>query len=79
VLERQLPNGWTFGLSNEVYRAADGTIYEGVGIPPDLDLEGQAYPYKDREESVDRVLEQARGIARIGEPMPLVVEQGLNI
>jgi hypothetical protein len=34
VLDRKLPNGWTFGLGNEEYYAPDGRNYEGVGIPP---------------------------------------------
>jgi len=34
VLDRELPNGWTFGLGNEEYFAPDGRNYEGVGIPP---------------------------------------------
>lgn len=36
VLSRVLPNGWTFGLSNERYVAADGEVYEKVGNPPDM-------------------------------------------
>ena len=28
------PNGWEGTLSNEVYTAADGQVYEGRGIPP---------------------------------------------
>jgi hypothetical protein len=35
VLGRRLPNGWTFGLPNEVFRTADGRIFDGPGIPPD--------------------------------------------
>ena len=38
VLLRSLPNGWHFTLSNEVYEAADGTIYEGRGISPDVEV-----------------------------------------
>ncbi|HNP35523.1 MAG TPA: S41 family peptidase [Woeseiaceae bacterium] len=34
-LEKRLPNGWTVTMSNEVYRAVDGNVYEGTGIPPD--------------------------------------------
>ncbi len=34
VLDKTLPNGWRLGLSNEIYRLADGKVYEGVGIPP---------------------------------------------
>jgi C-terminal processing protease CtpA/Prc len=36
VLVRKLPNGWTFGLPNEVYRTSDGTTFDGVGIAPDV-------------------------------------------
>ncbi|MBL1138048.1 MAG: hypothetical protein D8M56_22325 [Chloroflexi bacterium] len=36
VLSRVLPNGWTFGLSNEKYTAPDGEVYEKVGNPPDV-------------------------------------------
>jgi carboxyl-terminal processing protease len=36
VLARTLPNGWRLGLSNEIYTLADGGVYEGVGIPPDI-------------------------------------------
>jgi len=31
----RLPNGWRGAMSNEIYRASDGQVYEGVGIPPD--------------------------------------------
>ncbi len=36
VLDRRLPNGWRFGLPNEVYRTPEGTAFDGVGIPPDI-------------------------------------------
>ena len=36
ILGRQLPNGWQFGLSNEVYYASDGQVYEGLGLQPDV-------------------------------------------
>ncbi len=36
ILQRALPNGWVFGLSNEQYIAADGEVYEQVGNPPDV-------------------------------------------
>lgn len=41
-LEKQLPNGWSLGLSNEVYVAADGNLYEGRGIPPNIEVKAQA-------------------------------------
>ena len=31
-----LPNGWEVSLSNEIYTAADGNVYEVVGVPPDF-------------------------------------------
>src|SRR5207249_6691200 len=36
VLGRKLPNGWTFGLPNEVFRTPDGKTFDGPGIPPDV-------------------------------------------
>jgi carboxyl-terminal processing protease len=41
ALEKTLPNGWSLGLSNEVYVAADGNLYEGRGIPPDIEVKAQ--------------------------------------
>jgi len=36
VLGRRLPNGWRFGLPNEVFRTPQGTTFDGPGIPPDI-------------------------------------------
>ncbi|WP_296417586.1 S41 family peptidase [Pseudooctadecabacter sp.] len=36
ILDIKLPNGWDLGLSNQTYRAMDGSVFEGVGIPPDV-------------------------------------------
>jgi hypothetical protein len=36
VLDRHLPNGWSFGLPNAVYRTSDGRAFDVSGIPPDL-------------------------------------------
>ena len=38
VLGKKLPNGWELGLSNEVYTACDGELYEGRGIPPHIEI-----------------------------------------
>jgi carboxyl-terminal processing protease len=40
-LEKKLPNGWSIGLSNEVYVAVDGNLYEGRGIPPNIEVKAQ--------------------------------------
>lgn len=36
ILTRHLPNGWTFGLPNEVFLTPNGKAFDGVGIPPDI-------------------------------------------
>lgn len=35
MLDKPLPNGWQFSLSNEVYLDANGKSWEGIGIIPD--------------------------------------------
>ena len=36
-LHKRLPNGWEVSLSNEIYRAPDGSLYEDRGIPPQVE------------------------------------------
>lgn len=36
VLGRRLPNGWRFGLPNEVFLTPDGKAFDGPGISPDI-------------------------------------------
>jgi C-terminal processing protease CtpA/Prc len=38
VLGRRLPNGWRFGLPNEVFLTPDGKAFDGPGIPPDIQV-----------------------------------------
>jgi hypothetical protein len=38
VLDRHLPNGWSFGLPNAVYRAENGKAFDVTGIPPDANV-----------------------------------------
>ena len=38
ILSKRLPNGWEYGLSNEVYESADGINYEKDGIPTDYHI-----------------------------------------
>ena len=45
ALEKQLPNGWYFSLSNEVYEDINGECYENIGVPVHYELN---YP-KDRQ------------------------------
>lgn len=38
-LEKELPNGWYFSISNEIYQTLDGHIYENKGVPVDHPIE----------------------------------------
>lgn len=38
VLEKKLPNGWDLYLSNEIQVNYNGDCYEGVGVPPDIEI-----------------------------------------
>lgn len=37
-LEKRLPNRWTVTVSNEVYTADDGKVYEKTGVPPHVEV-----------------------------------------
>ncbi|MEM8507910.1 MAG: S41 family peptidase [Bacteroidota bacterium] len=41
ALEKQLPNGWSFALSNEIYMDLEDRLFENTGVPVDFRL---AYP-----------------------------------
>ncbi|MDX2060679.1 MAG: S41 family peptidase [Gemmatimonadales bacterium] len=63
VLGRRLPNGWVFGLPNEVFRTADGKTFDGPGIPPDV-----AVPvFADRDLAAKRDPGLARAVAALWE------------
>lgn len=49
LLWKELPNGWGFSLSNEIYTDGKGKSYEGVGIPVNYELN---YP-RDRSTFYD--------------------------
>ena len=44
-LAKPLPNGWLLELSNEVFAAPDGAVFEETGIAPEIALE--VYPAGD--------------------------------
>jgi hypothetical protein len=63
-LEKELPNGWTYWLSNEVYEGMNGKNYEVIGIPSNYKIE---YPREKNEffksmnfelETEDRAIEK---------------------
>ncbi len=57
VLIRQMPNGWRFGLPNEVFRTADGKTFDGAGIPPDIAV--PVFQKRDLAAGRDPALERA--------------------
>ncbi len=62
ILGVKLPNGWDLGLSNQTYLSMDGTLYEGVGIPPDIAFEIDAAPLLNGEDPMLRAaFARARG------------------
>ena len=38
ILPKRLPNGWEYGLSNEIYESTNGINYEKNGIPADFEI-----------------------------------------
>jgi hypothetical protein len=65
VLERRLPNGWTFGLPNEVYRTAEGAAFDGLGVPPDIAV--PVFADGDVVAGRDPVIEKAIPLRRVHE------------
>ena len=39
ALEKKLPNGWSFAISNEIYMDNNGKSYENIGVPIDYNLD----------------------------------------
>jgi C-terminal processing protease CtpA/Prc len=58
VLGRTLPNGWQFGLPNEVFRSQEGKTFDGSGIPPDIAV--PVFAEADLAAERDPGLERAR-------------------
>ena len=57
ILVRSLPNGWRFGLPNEVFQTDQGRHYEASGVPPDI--RAPVFPKQDLAEGRDSALEMA--------------------
>lgn len=64
VLGRRLPNGWRFGLPNEVFRTADGKTFDGPGIPPDIAV--PVFADRDLKAGRDPGLDRAVAALRSG-------------
>jgi hypothetical protein len=64
ILDKKLPNGWKFGLSNQIYEDNSGHSYEAKGIPVDIDFNYSKNQYefinllrKDIETTGDSAIE----------------------
>ena len=62
ILDKTLPNGWGFGLSNEVYLDHEGVCHEAHGVPVDVPMD--VFDPEDimrigHAESIARVVELA--------------------
>jgi C-terminal processing protease CtpA/Prc len=57
VFGHRLPNGWTFGLPNELYLTKSGKSFDGRGVPPNIRV--PVYPEVDLASSRDSALERA--------------------
>ena len=57
ILEKSLPNGWGFSLSNEVYTDFMGINHEGTGIPPDI--EAATFSVEAITQNIDPAIEAA--------------------
>lgn len=57
ALQKKLPNGWHFTLSNEVYMDVKGNFYENIGVPVDYELN---YP-EDRQTFFRSVADNLEG------------------
>jgi hypothetical protein len=57
VQGRSLPNGWSFGLPNELFLTEDGRSFDGPGIPPDIEV--PVFRVADLEAGRDPALEAA--------------------
>ncbi len=71
ILEKQLPNGWEYSLSNEVYQDLKGVDYENKGIPPHYEIKYPKEPeaffeqvsneLKDGDKAIEKALNLIRG------------------
>lgn len=70
ILWKELPNGWEFSLSNEIYTDNKGKAYEATGIPVNIemnyprkhpDFNNSFYPHEVfKDQALDKILELER-------------------
>ena len=62
TLDKRLPNGWKISIPNEAFVAPDGSMYETVGIPPDVLV--PYYAEEVKATGVDPLMEKALHLLR---------------
>lgn len=60
ILSKTLPNGWELEMSNEIYKDANGVLWEGKGIPPTtyVQLFDPYRIHRSRSEALVRIAEE---------------------
>lgn len=57
MTSRELPNGWIYSISIGDWRSADGTSYEGIGVPPDVVLQNDSTDVANgRDEALEKAI-----------------------
>ncbi len=57
-INREMPNGWGYSVSIGEWRAADGTSFEGPGIPPQILVRNQrADVLNGKDEALEKAIE----------------------
>lgn len=58
ILYKNLPNGWTLTLSNEVYRDHEGELWEDRGIEPDIPFEifNRRSPFDSHHKAIAEII-----------------------
>jgi C-terminal processing protease CtpA/Prc len=71
-LLKPLPNGWEVSLSNEIYAAHDGVVFEGLGVAPDvaaISMDAAAF-VPSLQASLESAVDHLRGAT--GSPRPTI-------
>jgi len=63
-LAKHLPNGWVTSLSNEIYADPNGIVYEGAGVPPQVEV--PVFRPRDLKASLKLAVDAAVALATDG-------------
>ncbi len=66
-LKKHLPNGWVTTISNELYCSADGKLFEGPGVP--VDVETPVFMKQDFTAGYHKAVDKALELATANPPL----------